>query len=404
MLNRLLARLTRLAETFSSLVEEEDFRRFKEALLAFSTDLGGLVAGLIVASQLPMVLKASWTIMLYPLALSLRGNIGGVFSGRLSTGLHLGLIEPRFRGSTHYFKLIFLAMQFLTLILAFVSGLVVAVAQIVLEGAESFSYAIISTALATQALSIIVTMPLTCLLGFAAFERSLDPDVLVYPVMSTVSDIVTTLMYMLALKLFFISPSGPLILTSVAAMYSIAVLLLARRYFGDEEFLVSVREASVALLFSVSIGLLSGLALSEVRAKLAEYPSVVTVYPAVIDTLGDFGSSMGSIFTTRLAEGSTEARLNPSSLELFETVQIWLSCLVYYLVYGLIALTGGFKGTVVVLLCFLLSSPIILMVSRMLALETFRRGLNPDNFVIPLETTLSDSLTTIIMATLLMTL
>lgn len=393
-----------LAEDLLSLAREEGFRRFKESLLAFSMDLGGLAAGLIVASQLPVVLKAPWTIMLYPLTISLRGNVGGVFSGRLSTGLHLGLIEPRLRGNTRYFKLVFSAMQLLTLILTLVSGIVVALAQIFLEGVESFSYAVVSTALATQALSVTITMPLTCLLGFMAFRRNLDPDVLVYPVMSTVADIVTTLMYILVLKLLFITPSGGLILTSIAAAYSIAVLLLTRLYLGEEEFHTSVREASSTLFLSVSIGFFSGLALSEVRAKLADYPSVVAVYPALIDTLGDFGSSIGSIFTTRLAEGSTEAKLNPSPLELFETAQIWLSCLVYYLVYGLIALTGGFKGAVIVLLCFLLSSPVILTVSRLLVLETFRRGLNPDNFVIPLETTLCDSLTTVLMAVLLTTL
>jgi len=386
------------------LVEEEGFRRFKEALLAFSMDLGGLAAGLIVASQLPTVLKAPWTIMLYPLALSLRGNVGGVFSGRLSTGLHLGLIEPRLRGSTHYFKLVFSAMHFLTLLLAIVSGLMVAAAQIVLEGAGTFSYVIVSTALATQALSITITMPLTCFLGFISFKRNLDPDVLVYPVMSTVSDIVTTLMYILALKLLFMESSGSLILTAVAAVYFITTLFLARHYFGEEEFRTSVREVSATLFLSVSLGLFSGLALSEVRAKLADYPGVVVVYPALIDTLGDFGSSIGSILTTRLAEGSTEAKLSPSPLELFEAVQMWLSCLIYYVVYGFIALTGGPKGTAVVLLCFLLSSPVILAVSRILALETFKRGLNPDNFVIPLETTLSDSLTTVIMAALLMVL
>jgi cation transporter-like permease len=72
----------------------------KEALIAFSFDIGGILAGFIVASQVNVFLLSPWAIAVYPAILTARGVISGVFSGRLSTALHVGTIHPKLFGNT----------------------------------------------------------------------------------------------------------------------------------------------------------------------------------------------------------------------------------------------------------------------------------------------------------------
>ncbi|NIU81987.1 MAG: hypothetical protein GWN31_00540, partial [Candidatus Thorarchaeota archaeon] len=51
---------------------------------------------------------------MYPAILSGRGIIGGLFTGRLSTALHLGTIFPRVFENTKNFRMLFKAIITLT--------------------------------------------------------------------------------------------------------------------------------------------------------------------------------------------------------------------------------------------------------------------------------------------------
>ena len=82
-------------------------KTFKESLLSFSFNIAGLVAGSIFASQTHIFSLPPWIIAVYPAILSARGMIGGILTGRLSTALHLGMVNPRIFGNTRsFYKLI----------------------------------------------------------------------------------------------------------------------------------------------------------------------------------------------------------------------------------------------------------------------------------------------------------
>jgi cation transporter-like permease len=78
-------------------------RLLKETSLAYIFDIGGLLAGFMVATQFGIFAEAGWVIAVYPAILSAKGVIGGLLSGRLSTALHLGTIHPSFFGNTKSF-------------------------------------------------------------------------------------------------------------------------------------------------------------------------------------------------------------------------------------------------------------------------------------------------------------
>ena len=87
---------------------------FKETSLAYFFDIAGLAAGFLIAYQLNVFRLSPWALALYPTLISTR-VISGLLSGRLSTGLHLGTIYPRFSGNTKSFHKLIHAIIVLTL-------------------------------------------------------------------------------------------------------------------------------------------------------------------------------------------------------------------------------------------------------------------------------------------------
>ncbi|MEM1569689.1 MAG: magnesium transporter [Candidatus Bathyarchaeia archaeon] len=336
--------------------------------------------------------------MLYPIMMTLRGNVGGVFSARLSTSLNLGTIRPSFRRNTPLFVILFSAINSVSLLLSFFSGLMVFFAQMFIVGFKPwFLGVILLTAISVQTISMSISIPITCIMGFASFKRNIDPDVVIYPMMSTVTDIVESSAYIIVI-IMVKSLTGLITLSSICTLYLLVIFFFLKKCKREKEFIESIKQPLASLLISLSFGWLSGLALSNIKSKLEMYPSIMIIYPAIIDTLGDFGASMGSIFTTRLSEGSISPRLSLSLLEFYETIQMWLSALVYFMVYACIAFVNGFQGFHAIMLCFILSSPAILFICRLSAVGVFKRNLDPDNFVIPFETTLSDFLGTVLLS------
>ncbi|MEM2608293.1 MAG: hypothetical protein QXT87_03545, partial [Thermoproteota archaeon] len=102
----------------NTLYKTKVFREFivnlKQALMAYAFNIFGIAAGSVVAYFLGVFQMFPWAFIIYPPILSARGVIGGLFCGRLSTGLHLGIIKPSFRKNTKSFNLLFHAIVALT--------------------------------------------------------------------------------------------------------------------------------------------------------------------------------------------------------------------------------------------------------------------------------------------------
>ena len=96
---------------------------FKETSLAYLFDIAGLLAGFLIAYQLNVFRLSPWALALYPALISTR-VINGLLSGRLSTGLHLGTIHPRFSGNTKSFHKLIHAIIVLTLVTSLTVSLI----------------------------------------------------------------------------------------------------------------------------------------------------------------------------------------------------------------------------------------------------------------------------------------
>ncbi|MEM1521381.1 MAG: magnesium transporter [Candidatus Korarchaeum sp.] len=374
------------------------YQVFRDSLFSLSFDLGGLFAGGILESFSGLVLRRPWCIALYPIVLTGRGALNGIEAARISTGLHLGTVRPSFRGNTTYYYSIISSMIVLSLLMSVLMGFLACI-----FGGSGLSELplVVSTAISSQTIAVAVIVPATSFVGHESFKRGMDPDVVVYPVTSTIADIWATLSYVISLSLAF-NEVGVILIYLIASSTIIFTLILAVIFSREEEFRRTTRESFLTIATVTLISSLSGLSLSSVREVIERTPGILTVYPAIIDTIGDCAAIFGSISTTNLFTGL----LSPSIVEIRSKVgdiaQIGAAGLLYFTLYSAIGLViGGSRSSLVVVSVYGILLPVVMVFTFSLSILTFRRGLNPDNFIIPLETTATDTMSTALIAAIL---
>ena len=177
---------------------------FKETTLAYLFDVFGLLAGFLIAYQLNVFRLSPWALALYPTLISTR-VISGLLSGRLSTALHLGTIYPRFSGNTKSFHKLIHAIIVLTLVTSLTVSLISLLLGYLLWGITLADFsAIVSVMVSTLAIGLVFSL-VTIKVAFISFKQGLDPDIVVYPLISTAVSIFITLCYIGVLNLFFFS-------------------------------------------------------------------------------------------------------------------------------------------------------------------------------------------------------
>jgi mgtE-like transporter len=132
-------------------------------------------------------------------------------------------------------------------------------------------------------------------------------------------------------------------------------------------------------------------------------PEILTVYPALIGMIGNVGSVIGSTATTKLALGLLTPSLSSMKNHAKTIFSTWTASIIMFFILAVMALLmhnlfsfSSFYSLIsVVLLANVLAVAAIVFLSYAVSILTFQRGLDPDNFVIPVESSLADSVTSI---------
>ncbi|MFP3984520.1 MAG: magnesium transporter [Candidatus Bathyarchaeia archaeon] len=383
----------------------------KQSLLSLAFNFGGILAGLMVASYSGLFSFEPWIIALYPGILSMRGVIGGLFAGHLSTGLHLGVIPVSLFGeNTKKFYLLWGSIVVLTFESSLLLGLVALLFGAVFWGISvSGALAIFGTIIAAMGLSLLVISPLTIALAFSSFKKGLDPDIIVYPIESTVADILITLCYISVLGMLFFMDVGWFILLLICIIFGGVVLTIFWKSRGDVEFSRTVKEALYTMVIVAFIVNITGSILSHIGEVVEHNPKIYVVYPALIDTMGDVGAIVGSTATTKLALGTIASSLKSIKNHRNQIAGAWIASIVISALFAPIVflykipenLFSALRFTSLLLATNIFAAIFMICISFSVAILTFRKGLDPDNFVIPIESTLADTITTISLLTMI---
>jgi mgtE-like transporter len=379
---------------------------FKETSLTFSFGLGGLFAGIMIASQLGIFGLSPWAITLYPVVISAKGVGSGLLSGRLSTGLHLGTVHPRFFGNTKSFYKLIEALIVLTLVTSVTICAISLVFGTLFWGITLADFpAILSVVVATMALGLLLSF-LTIKVSFISFERGSDPDVVVYPIMSTVADVFITLCYLAVLNLFFIGALGQWAISLACLVPVFLVFYILSKNLHEAEFIKTLKESMVTMLLVSLLVNVTGTLLLGISKFISERIEIYTIYTALIGMIGNVGSVVGSTATTKLALGLLTPSFSSMRNHAKTIFSAWTASIIMFIILAVLSLTlhnlfsfssfSSFSSLIsIVLVANVLAVAAIVILTYSISILTFKRGLDPDNFVIPVESSLADSVTSI---------
>jgi len=371
---------------------------FRQSITALFFDLGGLLSGTAAAIYYPMFGNLAWVLALFTPLLTVRGNIGGILSGKLGTMLHLGLVRPSLLKNTREYHSLIRAVFSLTFFDTLAIGAISFALNYMfgLVSLKHLPYFILIPPFSCLS-AMIISAPIASLVGIEVFKRGMDPDIFIYPVMSTLDDILITLCYFTVAGFIIYFDNLPIIFLTLALLllYFILTVLRHRR---EPVFKRTLLEGAPTVVLASLFGVFGGMGLASIKREIERTPSILIIYPALIDALGDIGSIIGSMETTKLALGYT-ASLAKTLRETFaDLISVECAALVVHVIFSIIGFAlGGLQALplLIYLISITLTSNIISFLfissfSLAVATQTFKRGLDPDNFVIPLVASASD--------------
>lgn len=376
---------------------------FKETALACLFDIGGLIAGFMIAVQLGVFQLSPWAIALYPAIISVKGVTTGLLTGRLSTALHLGTVYPKFFGNTKTFYSLVGAIVVLTLATSATISAISIVFGVLFWGITIADFPIILMVLvATLSLGLLINL-ITVKFTFISFKSSLDPDTIVFPAISTVTQIIITFFYILVLNLYFSGTAGKWTILIFGLINVALFLVILSRNLREVEFRRIIKESLPTMLLVAFLVNITGTVLKGIGNIAYARKEIYTAYPAMIDMMGDVGLVVGSAATTKLALGMLAPSFSSIKNHAKNIFSAWTASLLMFAVLGLLSLVinGMFslQGISNLLLILFVSNIIafvvIVFISYAISILTFKRGLDPDNFVIPVGSALADSITTV---------
>ena len=182
-------------------VRGEAWSIYREAIpILFVALGGGLFAGLVLEEILESVQRFPGLLVMVPVFLATRGNVYGALGGRISSGLHQGLIPPEFEWNERLVNAI-LASFVNGIGISVVIGVVTWLALLVLGWEVAALYELVGIMLIAGVLTSVVLIFGLLVLIFAGYKRGLDPDNLVGPIVTTLGDIFGMLFMLFAIGL-----------------------------------------------------------------------------------------------------------------------------------------------------------------------------------------------------------
>ncbi|ELY59889.1 MgtE integral membrane region [Natronococcus amylolyticus DSM 10524] len=182
-------------------VREEFWSIYREALPILLIALGGgLFAGLVLEGMVESVERFPGLLVMIPVFLATRGNVYGALGGRISSGLHQGLIEPKFERDQRLVNAV--TASFINGIgISLVIGVITWIALLILGWEVAALYELVGIMLIAGILTSVVLIFGLLALIFAGFKYGYDPDNLVGPIVTTLGDIFGMLFMLFAIGL-----------------------------------------------------------------------------------------------------------------------------------------------------------------------------------------------------------
>ena len=177
---------------------EEFWAIYREALPILLVALaGGLFSGLVLEELLESVARFPGLLVMVPVFLATRGNVYGALGGRISSGLHQGLIPPDFEWNERLVNAV--VASFINGVT--ISGVIGVISWVALQllgwPSAALSELVAIMLIAGTLTSVVLIFGLLAIL-FGGYKLGYDPDNLVGPIVTTLGDVFGMLFLLVA--------------------------------------------------------------------------------------------------------------------------------------------------------------------------------------------------------------
>src|SRR5215212_4218853 len=383
---------------FGYLTEEKETLRQGFASL-FISSIGELLAGIALAEISGTLEDLVGLAVLIPAAIGMRGAIFGAMGSRLSTSIQTGLFSFSLRRGV-------LAENVqAALVLSLVSGVFLAFLARYLSDILGIAtelsvldYVVISTL--GGLIAGVLLLSITVFVARVSVARGWDMDNIAAPMITAAGDILTLPALVLATYLIGI----PIFSNGLAA--TLAVAAVAGVFFGVRRGPESLRrilvESLPILALTGTVTILVGVALEDRREQFLTFAALLILLPPFLQE----GGALGGILSSRLSSKIHLGLLAPRGLPSLSTFRDF--ALVYTFAAGVYLFVGGASHFLALALGQ--NSPGLLLMLAISALAgliattaavfaayygsiiSYRFGLNPDTYGIPIITAAVDLL------------
>ncbi len=350
-----------------------------------------LFAGLFLGTNFEKIMESyPYILIILPGLMGLRGNVFGALCSRLSTAFYLGSSLPSFRDNYVYQNFFFsIWASTVPIFLLMLIGL------LKIRDFEGFLSSL-QISIASSALVGLLLSLASILIVVTSFKRSIDPDSISGPLITSIADIVTVPSIVVFIIIFEAGWIYPFLLASI-------VLLVISIYFSRGKELNRIKNEVLSVIIALAVlQSMTGSLLQEFSETIYLSIFLSFAYPSIIDTLGNYGCIIVARTSTRLNLGEIEKgnlkgliddlkAVLPTSILIFP----FISLVPIYLSY--LTLDNFFFEPIVIFIffaSFLLLMFLVILVAFYLAVALHYLKIDPDNGGIPLITTIADLLGT----------
>ena len=394
----------------SSLSEFYQIHKFtlKEGLIALLIcAVGDLVAGVILGKMTFFLETFPGLLVIIPGAIGMRGNIFGSFASRLSTNLHIGLIAPEFEFSEQLNYNIFSSFV-LTLVLSIFLGIVTKIFCILLHypSMELIDFILICTI--AGIISNLIMLPITMLVSFKSFKHGWDPDNITSPIIAAFGDLFTLPAIILSTFILNYLDINFIVKDVVLAVLLIAVLIsFIYCYRLSDETKTILRQSTPILLLCSFLGGSAGGILNSSVETLLTNPSLLTLIPLFSGESGSLISILGARLSSGLHSGLIEPLRKPEGNTINNFIICFILAIIVFPFIGILAETSSIAlGTIGVgfdkiipisTISGLILVAIMVILVYYVSITSYNKNLDPDNIVIPISTSITDSISSLVL-------
>lgn len=365
----------------------------------FICALGDLIAGILLSNMTGTLQMLPGLLVLIPGAIGMRGNIFGALGSRLGSNLHIGTLTPELKKSSILNQNIVSAM-ILTVIMSIFLAFAAKIFCMLL-GFESISivdFTVISVL--GGIFSGALLLPATILISIKSYENGWDPDNVTTPLIAASGDLFTIPSIILAVYILMWIRNG----------YTETILFAIFIIIGIMGFIYGLKRGShlkkiiihstPTLFLSSLFGTTAGTILNGSFSTILGNPGILALVPLFSGESGDLVSILGARLSSGLHIGSIESSLRPAGGALRNFAIIVILAVIIYPLIGVLAFIGsslvGVQSVPLDKMVFisttagLMLTPFMLLIAFYLNIISYRKGLDPDNIVIPLSTSLTD--------------